>query len=281
MGGAVLVLLVSVGALAPRPAAVAHAQGSWRMAGRDLRTAYGDAIAVWRGPATIGARDWLAAGGVLAATAALSPLDDDVDRWLVRHERSRLLLPGRPFREDESPLLSRLATAHFTLPLSGVAYVAGVASKSPQLRDGALGCAAAQHGNSIARHVLYKVVARKRPRAAGGDQYQFGVPGREWEWQSFIGGHAANAMSCASFLGARFRLGAGEPMLYVAAGAIGLSRLVDRRHWMTDVILGEAFGYAVGRTVARRSLARRSAPPPSGGEPLPALAPSIGFGFAF
>jgi hypothetical protein len=38
---------------------------------------------------------------------------------------------------------------------------------------------------------------------------------------------------------------------------VGVGRLVDRRHWTSDTVLGALFGYAVGKEIALRSLERR------------------------
>jgi hypothetical protein len=47
-----------------------------------------------------------------------------------------------------------------------------------------------------------------------------------------------------------------EPALYALSAGIGVGRLVDRRHWTSDTMLGMIFGYAIGREVAHRSSLR-------------------------
>jgi hypothetical protein len=66
-------------------------------------------------------------------------------------------------------------------------------------------------------------------------------------------------MACASFLSHRFDLGWGAPVAYTIAGAVGVGRMVDRRHWLSDTMLGSFFGYAIGNTIAARSKARLAA----------------------
>jgi membrane-associated phospholipid phosphatase len=65
-------------------------------------------------------------------------------------------------------------------------------------------------------------------------------------------------MSCASFLGHRFSLGVAEPLPYMYSTAIGLGRMADGRHWFSDTMAGALMGFAIGRTVANRQLARAS-----------------------
>ena len=45
---------------------------------------------------------------------------------------------------------------------------------------------------------------------------------------------------------------------WALVGAVGMSRTLDRRHWMSDQVVGALFGYAVGKEVALRSLRRKS-----------------------
>jgi membrane-associated phospholipid phosphatase len=93
------------------------------------------------------------------------------------------------------------------------------------------------------------------------------MPGGAWDYQSFPAGHATNAFACATYLGERFDLSAGEPVLYAAALFTSLSRIADRRHWTSDTFLGIVLGSAVGHTIARRYArrdARRDARAPGG-----------------
>jgi hypothetical protein len=58
-------------------------------------------------------------------------------------------------------------------------------------------------------------------------------------------------------------MGIAEPFVYALAAGVGVGRMVDRRHWLSDTVLGIAFGYAAGREVAVRSSHReqKSSPP--------------------
>jgi hypothetical protein len=44
---------------------------------------------------------------------------------------------------------------------------------------------------------------------------------------------------------------------YAITLGVGVGRMVDRRHWTSDTVLGLLFGYAVGKEVGIRSLERR------------------------
>ena len=154
-------------------------------------------------------------------------------------------------------------------------YVIGVATNHRGIRDGIFGCVAAYGANTTIRHqVIYRLIGRDRPEtlknpqdvpesertppAVQGDQYDFTVPSKGWGQHSFPGGHLATMATCASFLSHRFKMGPVEPALAVLVAAMGVGRIADRGHWLSDQVVGAAFGFAIGREVAHRQLKRRT-----------------------
>ena len=239
-----------------------------RTVGRELRRVPRDVGWVLAAPARLDAKDLPAVAGVLGATALLSLADDDIDRWIVRDSSSLLLRALRPVREGARFQPGELPTGTRLPMISAGMYLIGLAARKPGLREAGLGCISAWSASGIVRYSLYLTMHRQRPDSSRGDQYNIGLGGRSWEYQSFFGGHMANAMACSTFWSERFDLGAGEPALYLFAGAVGLSRMADRRHWASDTFLGAAFGYAVGRSVAARSLRRAARGDPASAPPV-------------
>jgi membrane-associated phospholipid phosphatase len=241
----------------------AHGQSVVQSLGNHLRYAAGDIWGVWTSPLRGSQKDWLIALGVVAGSAALSPLDDNVDRWLVRNEDLALWDPLTEVREGGIAFSGKTIT-----PVALGALAIALATNNQRVQEGLFGCLAAYASTSIARNfVFYPLVARTRPDssrgepdsppAKQGDQYEFDFPGSsEWGRHSFPAGHVANIAACASFLGNRFSMGIVEPVVYVVAGGVGVGRMVDRRHWLSDTVLGILFGYAAGKEVALRSSRR-------------------------
>ena len=76
--------------------------------------------------------------------------------------------------------------------------------------------------------------------------------------KSFPSGHTSNAFALASVVEAHYGWKIGVPS-YLLAGLMGVSRIHQDKHWLSDVVAGAALGTIVGRTVARlnsRSLER-------------------------
>jgi membrane-associated phospholipid phosphatase len=156
------------------------------------------------------------------------------------------------------------------VPVAGAVLIAGYITKDQNIRDGIFGCAASYAANSQLRHqIFYRFINRRRPvpgkdggdtipPAQHGDQYDISISMRDSSWgnNSFPGGHVANIMACATSLSTRFDLGAGEPLLYGFAAAVGVGRIIDRGHWASDQLVGVVFAYAIGREVAMRQRKR-------------------------
>jgi membrane-associated phospholipid phosphatase len=235
----------------------ASAQVTLRNTARELTDALGDVVHIWVSPFRAEGRDWISALGVAAGAAALLPVDDQVDSWIVRHSNAVIVRAVSPWDENH-PNLGDLSTGQRLLPISVALLVPGMISDNRKLREAGWGCLSAWQASSTIREAVYAGISRERPSIAEGDQYAITTPGGEWEYHSFFAGHATNAWACTSFWNSRFHLGALEPILYAGATGITLSRMKDRRHWASDTWVGIAAGYAMGRSVAAR-YARREA----------------------
>ena len=252
-----------VGALLVVFPTVAPAQTVGRMIGYDVLHAGGDIVGAWVAPFHSTPRDWLGAGAVLALSAAVSPLDDDVDRWFLDHQKDRIFSSLKEFREGGRAFAGSTIT-----PAALGVYIIGVATKNRGIRDGVWGCVASYASESVVRsQVMYRLVGRLRPDSLRtphfqvgskqGDQYKFSFPGgNAWGKHSLPAGHVANVTACASFLSHRFANPYVTIPAYAIATGVGVGRLVDRRHWTSDTVLGALFGYAVGKEVAQRSRER-------------------------
>jgi membrane-associated phospholipid phosphatase len=245
--------------------APAEAQSISTMLGNDVRNSVGDAWDVWTSPLRGQPRDWLTAAGIIAVSAAVSPIDDNVDRWAVARDNDGAFEALKPFRQGG------VAFSGTTIaPVALGVLVVSLATKSEPMQEALFGCATAYGASSAVRtFVIYPLVARTRPDprspegppppATAGDQYHFSFPGTtDWGGHSLPGGHIANVVACAEFLTSRFQMGFVEPALWALSGGIALARILDRGHWTSDQVIGAAFGYAVGREIALRSKRRAS-----------------------
>lgn len=257
-----LFLVLVLALLASR---AASAQSVARMVVDDIKWVAQDVGAIWLSPFRGDASDYALTAGILAGSAALSMFDDNVDRWALAHRDEGLLKAIGPVRRGGD-----FYTLNQAVPVVGGAYVLALATNSRGLRDGIMGCAAAYTAGTTLRHlVVYNVIGRNRPDtvrnhpegetsppARSGDQYEFSGPAGGWESHSFPGGHVGTVATCASFLMNRYETRVIDVPLVALVGAMGLGRIADRGHWLSDQVLGIAMGWAIGKEVARRQLRR-------------------------
>jgi PAP2 superfamily protein len=237
-----------------------HAQRTAKSVLRDLEHGIRDMLYVWASPLHADADEWAtfaASAGLVGATLVI---DDDVDNAMLQHPNSAFMKALDPFRESSDAGVFNLGSGKRLQPLSGILYVLGFAFDSRTLRDAGLGCASTQQASILVHHAAYTVISRERPATSNGNQYLIELGGGEWDQHSFYGGHAGNIMGCVTYWNERFDLGPAEPVLYALAIGVGLGRVADQRHWLSDTMTGMLIGHAFGRVIAHRARAR-AAPP--------------------
>jgi membrane-associated phospholipid phosphatase len=89
--------------------------------------------------------------------------------------------------------------------------------------------------NMVTTRVVKIAVDRRRPSGGG---------------HAFPSGHASATFATAGVLHRHFGWKAGIPA-YAAAGFVGLTRVRDRSHWVSDTVFGAAMGVAAAWTVTR------------------------------
>jgi membrane-associated phospholipid phosphatase len=122
------------------------------------------------------------------------------------------------------------------IPVMATLFVAGRFAPQGQFRSATYDVAQAMIVNAAYTGTLKRVVGRTRPD--GSDTY------------SFPSGHTSNAFSIATIANHHYGWKVGAPAYAIAAG-IGLTRIEQDRHHLSDVIAGATLGLVVGRTVAR------------------------------
>jgi hypothetical protein len=162
----------------------------------------------------------LLVGSGLAGTAAM--LDDEVQGDFGNRDDAVAGFVGDNMGPAELGLISL-----------GV-FVGGRFSEAPRFRAMSYDLSVATVVNLGYTGALKAVINRERPDGSDED--------------SLPSGHTSNAFMLASVTSAHYGLRVGIPA-YVAASVVGVSRLRNNVHWLSDVVAGATLGYIVGRTV--------------------------------
>lgn len=197
-----------------------------------------DQRAIWTSPFRLHQSDtkWLAPLGL--STVVLIATDRRTSGELVEHgdNLNRLRI---------SKDISRFGSLYSTAGAAGVLYVTGRATHNDRLRETGLLAAEALINSNIVVSVLKTASQRQRPPEdnSSGEFFAGG--------SSFPSGHAINAWSLATVLAQEY--GHHRPLVQVGAyglaTAVSLSRYTGRNHFLSDVLVGSAMGYGIGRYV--------------------------------
>ncbi|HEX8651692.1 MAG TPA: phosphatase PAP2 family protein [Pyrinomonadaceae bacterium] len=193
-----------------------------------------DQRAIWTSPLRLRAKDatWLAPLAI--STAVLIATDRETAGELTNNEE----------RLEVSRSISYGGALYTTGTMAAAVYLIGRQQHNPRAREtGLLGAQALIDGLIVTKAL--KVIARRpRPLEDAGRGRFFDGGG------SFPSGHAISAWSFATIVAEEYRH---RPLIrwgaYSLATAVSISRFTARKHFLSDVLVGSAIGYGIGRYV--------------------------------
>jgi membrane-associated phospholipid phosphatase len=235
-----ILIACSSGALAqtptnPSPRPQASPSPTQALERRFFKNILQDQRAIWTSPLHIDSDDskWLVPLG-LSTTALL--FTDQYTAAALHSDRTRL---------NVSRDVSYLGSAYATGAISGAFYLVGRAKNDARAREtGILAAQALLNGVSVGEALKFGT-QRTRPRQdIQGEFFEGG--------KSFPSGHAINSWALATVIASEYKH---RP--FVRFGAFGLATLVSAsrftggNHFLSDVLIGSAIGYGIGRYVYR------------------------------
>jgi len=160
------------------------------------------------------------------------------DSWLSKQ------VPNSPGQVKFSQNISNYAS-YSMIAAAGSAYLWGHATNNDHLQEtGMLTTEAAINSTAIS-YLLKSVTMRQRPYqgAGNGNFFQGG--------SSFPSEHAAIAWSIASVVAHEYPGPMSKLLAYGLASAISVTRVTGKQHFPSDVVVGSALGWYLGRQVYR------------------------------
>jgi membrane-associated phospholipid phosphatase len=187
----------------------------------------------WKDTKTLAQPRYLITLGIGAALAGgMQPLDHRV----ARHLREAPLLGGA---RKAGNAIGNPGT-HFAA--AGALYLYALAANDEVYRKRSTILLEGLVYDNVATLFLKAIFERRTPNGAG----FFGIR------DSFPSGHVSSTFAMAAMLDEMYGHQVGYP-LYVVGGFVGLSRMQDRDHYLSDCVFGAFLGYAVGKAVFERN----------------------------
>ncbi len=144
------------------------------------------------------------------------------------------------------------------LGLTGATFLIGVAAGSETTSRVGLRSLETLLLNTVLTSSMKVTIGRARP-FTGLDEDDFDSFSASPERRSFPSGHTSNAFALATTISRELREGAPwVPFVaYPIAAYVGVSRVLDERHWLTDVMAGAALGVFSSRLIERLHTPKR------------------------
>jgi membrane-associated phospholipid phosphatase len=235
----------AAGPTAPAPALAQKKTDAWEEFPaaweKALRTLGDDSLYLLTAPARFDVESGLVTTAIVGGIVGLSFADRAIRRELAPHRHDSL--------RDAADGVAYLGNGYVLLGLNLGAVAVGEGIRehtgSAKLLDAALVATEAQILTAAFTEGLAYATARSRPGDSN-DPFDFAL-GRD----SFPSAHASQAFAIAAVVADRFEQPAGA-IAYGVAGLVGLSRLVQDKHWASDVAGGAALGWAIGHFLSVR-----------------------------
>jgi membrane-associated phospholipid phosphatase len=147
---------------------------------------------------------------------------------------------------EASRIISYGGSTYSAGAISATFYLMGRAKNDARARETGLLSAESLIDSLIVVNGLKEITQRARP-LAGRERSEFFDGGN-----SFPSGHSIQAWSVATIVAEEY---GDHPLVklaaYSAATAVSLSRFTGQKHYLSDVVVGSALGYGIGRYVYR------------------------------
>jgi membrane-associated phospholipid phosphatase len=202
-----------------------------------------DQAGIWTSPLRLKSHDALWLVPFAGATGAAFAYDQDALRQVGTTNKTLT---------DRSEIVSKFGSGYATFGEAGVLYLAGVFTHNDHLREtGVLGAEAVVDASIVAGALKLATNRERTDHGDGTGGFWPRGPGDYTVAGSFPSGHAASSWALARVISAEYPgwltgLGA-----YGFATAISASRIMARRHFPSDVVVGGVFGYLIGGYVIR------------------------------
>lgn len=196
-------------------------------------------------------KDWTAFAGIATATTFAFIYDDEIYDFI-----------NNTFTNSQSNTISQYTDIFgeelFIVPSIALTYAVGAIDKNPRLKNLSLATLQSFIFAEVASAGIKVLTCRERPQipspnpAPESRSQEWLGPFASFESTSFVSGHATRAFALATTVAGFYPEKKWVGVVsYSLATATSLGRIISKEHWTSDVIVGAALGYFIGRGVVK------------------------------
>ena len=202
---------------------------------------------VWASPTRWGQKDLMTFSAVLGIGLAWYAFDQNIHSWVQENQNSST--------RDTAQVMSNLGHGFFLGTLLTGLYVSGEIARKEGLRRVALmGLESWLTSGAIVLGLKF-VVGRARPTTGRGS-HNFNPFSTGSSFYSFPSGHSASIFAVAAVVADQTDSGFMDFCAYSLASMVAVSRILEEKHWISDVFIGSAIGYFVGKKICALNRSR-------------------------
>ncbi|AUC86238.1 phosphoesterase [Polaribacter sp. ALD11] len=183
-------------------------------------------------------------GYVAAGTVALYTIDDNVDTWADgwRNDVPRWLTD---YGND-------IGSPNNNFMLTGAVYLTGLFTDSPKLRRTGVLLISSAAASGLLQQISKRIIGRARPKTnVGKDVFDPFHIDRVYNYDSFPSGHVMLGFTNAYAIAKHFESPWVKAGLYTIGSIPGISRIIDRFHWISDVAFSTAISIFIVEAIDR------------------------------
>ncbi len=207
-----------------------------------IKKGWDDTKTLFTAPAHWDGRDWATFGVVSASVASLFLVDEPVQKAFQNWNEHA----GRSGERISANFLEPWGKK-YSLAIVGGLMGYGLLTKNGKSQSTALLAGESFVLAALLLQIPKQLIGRSRPNS-GEDPFQFNGP---FKGSGLPSGHTTAVFAVASVFANQYSDSPTVPIIsYSIATVVGLSRIYDNQHWLSDVVGGAALGIAVGNLVS-------------------------------
>lgn len=186
-------------------------------------------------------KQWVLSATIFSSAVAAYLIETDINSWILKYQNSTSSTFGN--------IGYNLAHPSFLVPISTITYSIGYFNKLARVERVGITMFESLFISGATIKGLKMITDRKRPSESKSnsdfDGPSFSLSEKS---QSFPSGHSALAFATATSIAQEYKDNKAIVLTsYTIATSVGLSRLFDNAHWLSDVIIGSAIGHFIAK----------------------------------
>ncbi len=200
-----------------------------------------DGVSILKKPLHLKINEVAWSGAFVATGAFVMKNDANIKNWFQQHRTNGT--------NQSAAVFQVVGNGSFCFPAMGALYIGGLIFKQPKIQYTSL---QAFKSLVIAGGIteVIKIVAERERPYQNNNPYIFHGIDKPSTYNSFPSGHTCDAFAMASVISSNVKNKWWNIPIYAVATGVGLSRINDNKHWASDVLLGAAIGYGVGKIIS-------------------------------